>query len=102
MKALSSAQQSEVKAWEEEIIPCEHALTLEQMPLITPGEGQFLRQDSPIDPQSLVNAPSATSNQTCGSVSLAVSPTAVANSSAASVATVMLCSTTRTPVTPWA
>lgn len=39
MKALSSAQQSEVKAWEEEIIPCEHALTLEQVPLITPGEG---------------------------------------------------------------
>ncbi|EKD02548.1 ubiquitin carboxyl-terminal hydrolase 14 [Trichosporon asahii var. asahii CBS 8904] len=38
MKALSSAQQSEVKAWEEEIIPCEHALTLEQVPLITPGE----------------------------------------------------------------
>lgn len=41
MKALSSAQQSEVKAWEEEIIPCEHALTLEQVPLITPGEGMF-------------------------------------------------------------
>lgn len=40
MKALSSAQQSEVKAWEEEIIPCEHALTLEQVPLITPGEGR--------------------------------------------------------------
>lgn len=41
MKALSSAQQSEVKAWEEEIIPCEHALTLEQVFLITPGEGMF-------------------------------------------------------------
>ncbi|CAK9781692.1 ubiquitinyl hydrolase [Cutaneotrichosporon oleaginosum] len=38
MKALSSAQQSEVKAWEEEIIPCEHSLTFQQEPLIVPGE----------------------------------------------------------------
>ncbi|WWC73152.1 uncharacterized protein I206_107118 [Kwoniella pini CBS 10737] len=37
MKALSSAQQSEVKAWEEEILPCEHTLTLEQVPLIQIG-----------------------------------------------------------------
>ncbi|WOO84938.1 Ubiquitin carboxyl-terminal hydrolase 14 [Vanrija pseudolonga] len=37
MKALSSAQQSEVKAWEEEIIACEHTLTLDQVPLIAPG-----------------------------------------------------------------
>ncbi|KAG5220765.1 ubiquitinyl hydrolase [Salix suchowensis] len=29
-KAMSSARQSEVKAWEEEILPCEHTLTLEQ------------------------------------------------------------------------
>ncbi|BEJ00479.1 hypothetical protein CcaverHIS631_0503360 [Cutaneotrichosporon cavernicola] len=38
MSALSSAQQSEVKAWEEEIIACEHALTLQQEPLIVPGD----------------------------------------------------------------
>ena len=40
MKALSSSQQSEVKAWEEEILPCEHTLTLSQEPLISPGDGQ--------------------------------------------------------------
>lgn len=38
MKAMSSAQQSEVKAWEEEILPCEHTLTLYQEPLITDGQ----------------------------------------------------------------
>ncbi|KAJ4482457.1 hypothetical protein J3R30DRAFT_3656495 [Lentinula aciculospora] len=31
----SSARQSEVKAWEEEILPCEHTLTLDQLPLST-------------------------------------------------------------------
>ncbi|THU93425.1 ubiquitinyl hydrolase [Dendrothele bispora CBS 962.96] len=30
MQSLSSARQSEVKAWEEDILPCEHTLTLEQ------------------------------------------------------------------------
>ncbi|KAF8632371.1 hypothetical protein AX15_001905 [Amanita polypyramis BW_CC] len=30
LSSLSSARQSEVKAWEEEIIPCEHTLALEQ------------------------------------------------------------------------
>lgn len=30
MTSLSSARQSEVKAWEEEIVPCEHTLTLQQ------------------------------------------------------------------------
>lgn len=43
MTAMSSAQQSEVKAWEEEIIACEHALTLQQEPLIVPGEGWLTR-----------------------------------------------------------
>ena len=42
MKALSSAQQSEVKAWEEEILPCEHTLTLEQVPLIQIGHGELI------------------------------------------------------------
>ncbi|KAF8905100.1 ubiquitin carboxyl-terminal hydrolase 14 [Gymnopilus junonius] len=31
MQSMSSARQSEVKAWEEEITPCEHTLTLEQI-----------------------------------------------------------------------
>ncbi|KAA1476327.1 ubiquitin carboxyl-terminal hydrolase 14 [Dentipellis sp. KUC8613] len=31
MNSMSSARQSEVKAWEEEILPCEHTLTLEQL-----------------------------------------------------------------------
>ncbi|KAF5371409.1 hypothetical protein D9615_009657 [Tricholomella constricta] len=31
MHSLSSARQSEVKAWEEEILPCEHTLTLQQL-----------------------------------------------------------------------
>ena len=30
MQSMSSARQSEVKAWEEEIIACEHTLMLEQ------------------------------------------------------------------------
>ncbi|ADV23006.1 Ubiquitin carboxyl-terminal hydrolase 14, putative [Cryptococcus gattii WM276] len=37
MTALSSAQQSEIKAWEEEIVPCEHTLTLQQEPVVVPG-----------------------------------------------------------------
>ncbi len=41
MTALSSAQQSEVKAWEEEILACEHTLTLQQEPAINPGEGEM-------------------------------------------------------------
>ncbi|KAF8877415.1 hypothetical protein BD779DRAFT_1557507 [Infundibulicybe gibba] len=32
MQSMSSARQSEVKAWEEEILPCEHTLTLQQTP----------------------------------------------------------------------
>ncbi|KAL7413187.1 ubiquitin carboxyl-terminal hydrolase 14 [Mrakia frigida] len=32
MAANSSARQSEVKAWEEDILPCEHTLTLQQVP----------------------------------------------------------------------
>ncbi|KAF7322425.1 Ubiquitin carboxyl-terminal hydrolase [Mycena chlorophos] len=32
MRSLSSARQSEVKAWEEEFHPCEHSLTLQQLP----------------------------------------------------------------------
>lgn len=44
MKALSSAQQSEVKAWEEEIIACEHALMLQQEPVIVAGNGKWRRR----------------------------------------------------------
>lgn len=32
LHSMSSARQSEVKAWEEEIAPCEHTLTLQQLP----------------------------------------------------------------------
>jgi ubiquitin carboxyl-terminal hydrolase 5/13 len=45
MKSLSSARQQEVQAWEEELIPCEHTLTLTQLPTghIAPsGEFSFL------------------------------------------------------------
>jgi uncharacterized UBP type Zn finger protein len=31
MKSLSSGRQSEVQAWEEELLPCEHTLTLDQL-----------------------------------------------------------------------
>lgn len=42
MRAMSSAQQSEVKAWEEEILACEHTLTLEQTPFINPEDPRKL------------------------------------------------------------
>ena len=46
MSALSSAQQSEVKAWEEEILACEHTLMLQQEKDLFPGysesAGSFL------------------------------------------------------------
>jgi ubiquitin carboxyl-terminal hydrolase 5/13 len=32
MASNSSARQSEVQAWEEDILPCEHTLTLKQVP----------------------------------------------------------------------
>lgn len=39
--ALSSAQQSEVKAWEEEITPCNHTRELKQLgdPFVLEAEG---------------------------------------------------------------
>lgn len=43
MQSLSSARQSEVKAWEEEIIPCEHTLTLQQLAMgPIPASGMHL------------------------------------------------------------
>ncbi len=39
---MSSGRQSEVKAWEEEIIACEHTLTLQQTPAPTPIEAAGL------------------------------------------------------------
>jgi ubiquitin carboxyl-terminal hydrolase 5/13 len=41
MQSMSSARQSEVKAWEEEITPCEHTLTLQQSasgPILASGK----------------------------------------------------------------
>ena len=49
MKSLSSARQEEVQAWEEELLPCEHTLTLTQL---TTGH---------IAPSGEVSLPSATS-----------------------------------------
>lgn len=43
MHSLSSARQSEVKAWEEEIIACEHTLLVKQLvsgPI--PAEGELI------------------------------------------------------------
>lgn len=43
MQSLSSARQSEIKAWEEEITPCEHTLTLEQYePGTIPAFGEYI------------------------------------------------------------
>lgn len=59
MKSLSSARQSEVKAWEEEIEACEHTLLLEQepsVPIEAAGNCSLLRIGwvfrSPIDLQA--------------------------------------------------
>jgi ubiquitin carboxyl-terminal hydrolase 5/13 len=42
MQSMSSARQSEVKAWEEEITPCEHTLMLQQSPTgSTPASGML-------------------------------------------------------------
>ena len=41
MSALSSAQQSEVKAWEEEILACEHTLMLQQEMESFPGYSEL-------------------------------------------------------------
>ncbi len=44
MSSYSSARQSEIKAWEEEIIACEHTLLLEQFatgPIAESGGHQF-------------------------------------------------------------
>jgi len=44
MQSLSSARQSEVKAWEEDISPCEHTLTLEQYePGTIPAFGGYFK-----------------------------------------------------------
>jgi len=37
MQTQSSARKSEVQAWEEEILPCEHTLTLQQVQLSKEG-----------------------------------------------------------------
>lgn len=42
MQSMSSARQSEVKAWEEEIVACEHTLTLHQHQSgVTPESGKW-------------------------------------------------------------
>lgn len=47
MHSMSSARQSEVQAWEEEILPCEHTLTLQQLetgPIPASGNKSALRR----------------------------------------------------------
>jgi hypothetical protein len=41
MNSMASAQQSEVKAWEEELVACEHALLLEQDDVPQGFQGEF-------------------------------------------------------------
>lgn len=41
LKSYTSAQQAEVKAWEEEISACEHTLMLQQEPVIEHGKGKL-------------------------------------------------------------
>ena len=51
MQSMSSARQSEVKAWEEEINPCEHTLTIEQIvsgPIQASGLSLTLRLTQPL------------------------------------------------------
>lgn len=100
MTALSSAQQSEIKAWEEEILPCEHTLTLQQEPVVVPGNGKspfFFKKQPHVElrtlkiifQQSHHNVRPATSLPTCGYVSPAVLPTVDDNSLAVLVVTAM-------------
>jgi ubiquitin carboxyl-terminal hydrolase 5/13 len=40
MQSMSSGRQSQVKAWEEEFVACEHTLTLEQFATSIPASGK--------------------------------------------------------------
>lgn len=90
MGALSSAQQSEVKAWEEEILACEHTLTLIQEPVIVPGQGEpflsFCFPTASVEvanlPKSLHSVPPAISPPIYGYVSRAALQIAVDSSTA--------------------
>lgn len=53
MQSMSSARQSEVKAWEEEINPCEHTLTMEQF-VSGPIQASGLSLTSPFKPNRYI------------------------------------------------
>ena len=89
MSALSSAQQSEVKAWEEEILACEHTLTLEQDLTSFPGYSKLPRCLIPFclayaDNQSRRSVTSANSITTFGCAWFAAMSIAVDNNLAVS------------------
>lgn len=54
MNSMASAQQSEVKAWEEELVACEHALLLEQDDVPQGFQGEFLSRLDRISCQRFV------------------------------------------------
>jgi len=73
MQSMSSARQSEVKAWEEEITPCEHTLTIEQLVSShIPASGKPLHLLSTMDVLTLTclkglhTATHVISKRTCG------------------------------------
>ena len=79
IQSMSSARQSEVKAWEEEIVACEHTLTLQQFPTgSTPASGTLVGQQSTYSQsdhdllQDLHTASTASSRTTSGYVLLVV------------------------------
>lgn len=72
MQSMSSARQSEVKAWEEEIIPCEHTLTIEQLvigPIPASGMLETKSQETSFNAvQVSLTVQVVTSRRTSGSV----------------------------------
>ena len=89
IQSMSSARQSEVKAWEEEIIACEHTLTLQQFPTgSTPASGTLVGQqftysqsDHDLLLQDLRTASTVSSRTTSGYVLLVVLLVVVVSSS---------------------
>ena len=58
MKSLSSARQEEIQAWEEELLPCEHTLTLTQLATDhIPPSGEWLSLLTSVDSTEIWYAP---------------------------------------------
>ncbi|KAJ9098334.1 hypothetical protein QFC19_006458 [Naganishia cerealis] len=110
MKSMASAQQSEVKAWEEELEMCEHTLMLQQDDAGKESACYSLRQGIThvcplmalallLSKQSLLTARNAILLPTFGSVLSAAPSTAVVNNSVGLVATATRSSITLQRVT---